>query len=65
VAFGYYITSPQADVLITNLAGQIIYNGTVSTEEPFLFPINDDVAMYVVHVIAGDKISQEKVVLGK
>ena len=64
VNFGYYIESTTANVLITTLAGQVLYNDTVNTDVPFFFPVNDYVAMYVIHVITGDKVTHEKLVIG-
>jgi hypothetical protein len=65
VVFGYKTTAEKANVLITNLSGQILFNGDVSTESQFVFPVNDDVAMYVVHVLTDQHEIHEKVVVGK
>jgi len=51
-----------ASITISNLAGQLIYQGQVSTGRLFTFPINDDMAVYAVQVITGSKVTHEKVV---
>ena len=51
-----------AEIIISNLAGQTFYQGTVSTGTLFTFPINDDVAMYVVRVVTGERVFYEKIV---
>jgi hypothetical protein len=63
VVFGFYITAPTANVLITNLAGQIIYRNTVATDVPFVFEVSGSPNMYIVHVTAGNKIEFGKIVI--
>ena len=61
VTFGYRINEPTAQLTITNLAGQIFYSGTVQTDEPFLYPVNDNVSLYLVHVVTGSNVTYNKV----
>jgi hypothetical protein len=51
-----------AEVTISNLAGQLIYTGTVSTGRVFTYPINEDIALYAVQVVTGTKVTHDKVV---
>ena len=51
-----------ATVLISNLAGQVLYQGTVSTGRVFTYPANDNVALYAIQVVTGKKVTHEKVV---
>ena len=62
VVFGFMMEAASADVLITNLAGQILYNGTVPTDTPFIYPVNREINMYVVHVVTNGKVTHEKIV---
>jgi hypothetical protein len=62
VVFGFMKEAASADVLITNLAGQVLFNQTVSTEAPFIFPVREDISMYVVHVVTNGKVTHEKIV---
>jgi hypothetical protein len=51
-----------AKVLITNLAGQIYFDGRVSMSEPFVFSVSGVTAMYIVHVTVGTQQEVGKVV---
>lgn len=61
IAF-YNPEATQADVLITNLAGQILYTGTVSTGALFTYPVNAPPAMYIVYITLPNKTTFDKVV---
>jgi hypothetical protein len=62
VVFGFYVSTTSANILISNLAGQIFYSGTVATDQPFVFPVTGPVSMYVVHVTTGDLVEADKIV---
>lgn len=54
--------STTAEVLISTVAGQLVFSGTVTTGTRFVYPVRDDVAMYVVRVLSGTKVVSDKIV---
>ena len=51
-----------AQVFISTLTGQTLFLGDVSTGHTFTFPINNDIAVYAIQVVTGNKVTHEKVV---
>jgi len=51
-----------ANVMITNLAGQIYFDGRVETDEAFVFPVSGVTCMYIVYVTVGTQTEVGKVV---
>jgi hypothetical protein len=50
------------NVMITNLAGQIYFDGRVETDEAFVFPVSGVKCMYIVYVTVGTQTEVRKVV---
>ena len=54
--------STRADLVISNLAGQILYEGNVTTGALFTWPVNDDMAVYVVRTVMNGEVYYQKIV---
>jgi hypothetical protein len=55
-------TSTTAEVLITNLTGQLLYSGKVSTGSVFTYPVNASPSVYIVRVVSAQEVTTQKIV---
>jgi hypothetical protein len=62
VTFDDYIQDSQAEVIISNLAGQILFHGRTYTNEAFEWPADEFTSVYVVHVKTASETKRIKIV---